>query len=150
MNAEVDKIVAKNKRATFDYAILDSFTAGIVLTGTEMKSIREGKVNLADAYCSVKDEEVWALNIQIEEYKNGGHYNHAPRRQRKLLLKRTEIRKIVNKLKDKGLTLICLNMFLSPKGLVKLEIAVGKGKKSFDKREDIKQKDIERENQRRF
>jgi SsrA-binding protein len=122
----------------------------MVLTGTEIKSIRLGKVNIGDAYCVIQNEELYVRNMHIDEYEKGGFVNHPTRADRKLLVKKTELKRLTNKLKDKGLTLIPLMVFLSENGFAKIEIALAKGKKSFDKREDIKKKDVQRETERRF
>jgi SsrA-binding protein len=135
----------RNKQAGFEYSILDTYIAGIVLQGTEIKSIREGKVNLQDGYCYINNGELYVKSINIAAYAQGTHYNHDPLRERKLLLRKVEIQKIESKMKEKGLTLIPLRLFLNPRGFAKLEIALAKGKKQFDKRESIKAKDIKRE-----
>ena len=138
-------IQIQNKRASFEYFFLDTYTAGIVLTGTEIKSIRLGKVNLSDAYCYVQGQEIFIKNLHIAKYDAGTYLNHDPLRERKLLLQRKEIKKIANKLQDKGLTLIPVKLFISDKGLAKLVIALAKGKKLYDKRESIKAKDVARD-----
>lgn len=135
----------RNKQAGFEYNILDTYTAGIVLMGTEIKSIREGKVNLQDGYCYINNGELFVKNINISPYAQGTHYNHEPMRERKLLLKKAELRKIESRMKEKGLTLVPLRLFINSRGLAKLEIALAKGKKQFDKRESIKERDIKRE-----
>lgn len=140
-----ENINIKNKKASFEYHFLDSYTAGIVLTGTEIKSVREGKVNIADSYCLFIDHELWVKNMHIPEYKYGTHYNHEPKRARKLLLNKRELEKLEGKLKEKGLTIIATRLFLNDKGRAKLDIALAKGKKLFDKRQDLKQKDAKRE-----
>jgi SsrA-binding protein len=150
MGAIGDNINILNRRATFDYSFSDKFIAGMVLKGTEIKSIREGKVSLVDSYCFLKNNELFIRNLHITEYEKASFYNHAPMRERKLLLNKIEINKIERKLKDAGISIIALRLFISEKGYAKLEIGIGKGKKSFDKREDIKKKDIERENARKF
>lgn len=137
--------VIKNKKAAFEYNFLSTYKAGIMLTGTEVKSIREGKANLADAYCVFLEEGLWVKNMHISEYSHGSYSNHDPKRMRKLLLTGSEIMKIRSKLKEKGTTIIPVQLFFNERGLAKLEIAVAKGKKSFDKREDIKKKDVARE-----
>lgn len=137
--------VIKNRRASYDYHLLQSYTAGLVLTGTEVKSLRSGEANLSDAFCQVENGELFIRNLYIKELKQAGHYNHEPRRSRKLLLKIQEIRKIESRLKEKGLTLIPVQLYFNEEGRVKVEIALAKGKKSYDKREDVKKKDIERE-----
>lgn len=135
----------KNRKATFEYSILAEFSAGIQLTGTEIKSIRAGKANIGEAYCTMVKTELFVRNMHIEEYAQGNIYNHEPKRDRKLLLKRSEINKLQTKLKDKGLTVIPLHLFINEKGFAKLEIALAKGKKLFDKRESLKEKDIKRD-----
>lgn len=121
-----------------------------MLTGTEIKSVRMGKVSLADGYCYLRNGEVFIRNIHINEYEKGSYNNHSPLRERKLLLNKTEIQKIERKMKDKGITLVPIQMFMSKSGYAKLEIALAKGKREFDKRQDIKKKDVERETARRF
>lgn len=144
------KILIKNKRATFDYELLDFFTAGIVLTGTEIKSIRLGKASLSDSYCIIQNGELWSKNIQISEYSFGSYNNHIPKRDRKLLLTKRELTKLTRLTKETGFTIIPVKLFLNEKGLAKLDIAVAKGKKSFDKRESIKERDDKREMDRHF
>lgn len=144
------KISIKNRRATFDYTIIEKFTAGIVLVGTEIKSIRQGKAALVDSYCYFRGDELFVKNINISEYTEGNVYNHEPTRERKLLLQKTELRKLQKKMKDQGLTIIPLHLFISDSGYAKLEIGLAKGKKLFDKREDIKSKDIQRDINRKF
>lgn len=150
MAKAVDNINIQNRRASFDYAFLEKFTAGIVLRGTEMKSVREGKVNLGDGFCFFRNGELFIRNVHINEYEKGSYNNHQPLRERKLLLNKSELQKLERKLSDKGLTIVPVRMFISESGYAKLEIALAKGKKSFDKRHDIKKKDIERETERRF
>lgn len=140
----------RNKKASFEYSFLDKFVAGMVLTGTEIKSIRMGKANITDGFCVFENDELWARNIQINEYDKGTYYNHEPKRDRKLLLSKHELKKLRNSLKDQGLTIIPLKLFINEKGWAKLEIALAKGKKLYDKREDVKKKDLERETARRF
>ena len=135
----------KNKKASFEYHFIQTFDAGIVLTGTEVKSIREGKANLTDSYCLLQNGEVWAKNIHISEYKEGSYNNHEPKRIRKLLLNKSEIRKIQSKLREKGTTIIPVKLFFNERGFAKLQIAVARGKKTFDKREDLKKKEAKRE-----
>lgn len=138
----------KNKRASFEYEFLDIYTAGIQLTGTEIKSIRENKANITDGFCVFIKGELWVRNVHIAEYKEGSYNNHEPKRDRKLLLNKTELRKLANKTKDKGLTIIPLRLFINDKGLAKLEIALAKGKKIYDKRESLKEKDAKRQIER--
>ena len=135
----------KNKKARFEYHLQDVFNAGIVLSGTEIKSIRNNKASILEAYCIYHDGEVWIRNMFINEYENGTFYNHRPRADRKLLLNRKEINRIEKFLKVKGNTIIPLKLYLSEKGWVKLEIAFAVGKKLHDKRHDLKQKDDQRE-----
>ncbi len=144
------EVVSKNRRASFEYTILETYKCGMVLTGTEIKSIRLGKINIGDAYCVIQNEELFVRNMHIDEYEKGGFVNHPARADRKLLVKKTELKRLTNKLKDKGLTLVPLMVFLSENGFAKIEIALAKGKKSFDKREDIKKKDVQREIDRRL
>lgn len=144
----MDKIEIKNKRATFDYEILDVLTAGIVLTGTEIKSLRAGKANLTDSFCIIEKDEAFVRNMHITEYEKGGHYNHEPKRERKLLLNRSEINKWHTKLKEKGLTMVPLKLFINPKGLAKLDVGLARGKKTYDKRESLKEKDAKRQMER--
>jgi len=140
----------KNRKAGYEYAFLDKLVAGISLLGTEIKSIRQGKANITEAFCVIDKGELWVRNMQIEEYEKARHYNHAPRRDRKLLLHKHEIKKLSNQMKDQGLAIIPLRLFLNKEGLAKMEIALAKGKKLYDKREDIKKKDVQREMQRRL
>ena len=141
----------RNRQATFEYEILDKYYAGIVLTGTEIKSIREGKVNLQDGYCYINKGEVFVKGVNITPYAQGTHYNHEATRERKLLLKRSEIKKLEGKVEEKGLTLIPLRLFINDRGLAKMEIALGKGKKLHDKRQSIKEREAKRElNKMRF
>jgi len=135
----------KNKKASFEYEFLEKYVAGIQLFGTEIKSIREGKVNLLDAYCFFRNGELWIQNMHIAEYWWGTCNNHDPKRERKLLLTRKELNKLERKTQDKGLTIIALRMFVNERGFAKLEIALARGKKRYDKREDIKQRDSKRE-----
>lgn len=131
----------KNKRATYDYAIGDTFTAGLVLTGTEIKSIRQGKASLADTFCYVDKGEVWVKNMYIAEYFYGTYNNHAARRDRKLLLNKKEIAKLEKNGKETGFTIIPLRLFINNRGLAKLVIGVARGKKEYDKRQSIKERE---------
>jgi len=135
----------KNKKASFDYLFIEKFIAGVQLTGTEIKSVRDGKVSLADAYCIFFNNELYVRCMNVAEYSHGSFYNHDPRRDRKLLLNRKELNKLFRKSREKGLTIVAIRLFINEKGLAKLEIALAKGKREFDKRETIKQKDAERE-----
>jgi SsrA-binding protein len=138
------KIEIKNKKAEFLYILLEKYTAGIQLQGTEIKSIREGKASLTDSFCFFLKNELY-IKMHIAEYSHGTYNNHDPRRDRKLLMKRRELNKLENKLKNQGLTIIPTLMFMNETGFIKLEIALAKGKKTFDKREDIQKKDIKRD-----
>ena len=142
------EIRIKNRKASYQYFLEDRYVAGIQLTGTEIKSIRTGKVSLADSYCSFKEEELFVISMHIAEYKMGTIYNHEPKRDRKLLLTRRELVKLYIKVREKGFTIIPTLLFINEKGLAKLEIALAKGKHYYDKREDIKKKDIKREIER--
>jgi SsrA-binding protein len=141
----VQNINISNKKAFFEFEILEKFTAGIVLTGTEIKSVRNGKVNLSDAFCFFLDGELYIRNMHISPYELGTYYNHEPKRERKLLLKKRELRKLNTKIKEKGLTIVPLSMFLSPTGYAKIDIGLGKGKKLHDKRDSIKERDQKRD-----
>lgn len=138
----------KNKKAGFEYYFVQTFRAGLVLYGTEIKSIREGKVNLSDSYCLFSKGELWVHDMHISEYRFGSYYNHQAKRTRKLLLKKNELRKLENKSKEKGFTIIPTLLFVDERGYAKLEIALCKGKHSYDKRETIKLKDNKRELER--
>lgn len=139
------KVSIKNKKAFFEFQLLLNYVAGIQLLGTEIKSLREGKANLVDAFCFFAGDELFVRNMHIAEYSHGSHNNHDPKRQRKLLLKRNELEKLRFKLKEKGLTIIPVHLYINEKGLAKLEIALAKGKKLYDKRDDIKNRDNKRE-----
>ena len=140
-----NQINIKNKKAWFEFFLLENFTAGIQLTGTEIKSLREGKASLADAYCLFMGEELFVKSLHIAEYTYGTYNNHDPKRDRKLLLNKRELRKLLNKTKEKGLTIIPTLLFINEKGLAKLDISIAKGKKLYDKRETLKTKDTQRE-----
>ncbi len=143
-------ISIKNKRATFDYELLDTFAAGIVLTGTEIKSIRQGKASLVDTFCIVEKGEVWVKNMYIAEYFYGTYNNHNARRDRKLLLNRKEIRKLESAIRTSGFTVVPTRLFINDKGLAKLIVAIARGKKEYDKRNSIKDRDDKREMARAF
>ena len=147
---EKKQIEIRNKRATFEYFLLDQYTAGLVLTGTEIKSIRDGKANLADAYCVFIGNELFVREMHISEYRFGSYLNHPAKRDRKLLLNRKELRKLQNKLKERGLTIVPVMLFVNPKGLAKLQISLARGKKFYDKRDSIKEKDSRRDMERQF
>jgi SsrA-binding protein len=134
-----------NRQASFQYEFIDKFIAGIVLRGTEIKSIREGKVNLQDGYCYLNNEEMFVKGININPYAQGTHYNHEAARERKLLMKKSELRKLEGKVEEKGLTLVPTRIFINERGFAKLEIALARGKKTHDKRDSIKERDIKRE-----
>ncbi|MCD8172586.1 MAG: SsrA-binding protein SmpB [Alistipes sp.] len=140
----------KNKRATFDYEILETWTAGIVLTGTEIKSLRLGKASMVDCYCYVDRGEIFIRGLNISEYHWGTYNNHQPKRDRKLLLQKREISKIARALQDKGLTVVGMRVFINDRGLAKAVIGLARGRKSFDKREYVKEKDVKRELDRAF
>jgi SsrA-binding protein len=146
---DTEKNITVNRKARHEYSILQAFEAGIVLVGTEVKSLRQGKANLVDGYCKIDRNEVWLVNVNISEYTQGNINNHDPRRDRKLLLNRNEIRKLIGKTKEKGLTLIPLRLYFK-NGKVKVEIALAKGKKVYDKRRDIAKKDFQREQERKI
>ena len=135
----------KNKRASFDYLILDRYTAGIVLTGTEIKSIRAGKTGLVDTFCYIHNGEVWVKNMYVAEYDRGSYGNHLPRRDRKLLLNRREIRALAEATKAPGFTLVPLRLFINDDGRAKVDVALCRGKKEFDKRASLREKDDRRE-----
>lgn len=145
MRSRSSDIVIKNKKASHDYEFLEKYTAGIKLMGTEIKSIREGKANLTDSYCFFRDGELYLKGMHIAEYWWGNLNNHDPLRERKLLLKSRELAKIGRKVKESGLTIIVIKVFINEKGLAKAEIAIAKGKKEYDKRETLKRKDSDRE-----
>lgn len=139
------KIDIINRRATFNYYLLDHYTAGIVLYGTEIKSIREGKAGLSDAYCTFVGNELWVIGMHIAAWRLGNFYNHKATRDRKLLLNRRELRKLARAVKDTGITIIPIRLFINEKGFAKLEIALARGKKLYDKRESVKARDDRRE-----
>ena len=143
--SDYKNINIRNKRATFDYEIIEQFTAGIVLVGTEIKSIRLGKASLTDCYCYFDRGELYIRGVNINENKWGTYNNHIPKRDRKLLLNRRELNKLERALQDKGLTVVGMRMFISDKGLAKVVIGLARGRKNFDKREYIKDKDARRE-----
>ena len=137
-------IAIKNRKAEYQYFLLTSYTAGIVLTGTEIKSIRAGRANITDAYCSFINNELWVHNMNISEYADGSYNNHQPKRDRKLLLNRKELRKLTIKLNERGFTIIPTLLWINENGYAKLDISLAKGKKLYDKRESIKEKDERR------
>lgn len=135
----------KNKKAFHDYEITDKMECGICLMGTEIKSIRAGKANVRDSFCYFKDNELYVRNMHIAQYSHGGYVNHEPTRERKLLMHGNELRRLQRKIKEKGFTLIALRLYINDKGLAKLEIGLARGKKQYDKREDLKRKDMNRQ-----
>ena len=143
--ANYKDINIRNKRATFDYEIIETYTAGIVLSGTEIKSIRLGKASLTDCFCYFHNGELYVKGMNVSEYAWGTYNNHQPRRDRKLLLNKRELRKIERALQDKGLTVVGLKLFINEKGLAKLNIGIARGRKKYDKREYLKEKDTRRE-----
>lgn len=135
----------KNRKASFEYFLIERLVAGIQLQGTEIKSIREGKANLTDSYCAFVKEELFVRSLHIAEYTYGTYNNHEPKRDRKLLLNKRELKKLLTKVKEKGLTIVPVQLFVNERGLAKLEIALAKGKHTYDKRESLKQQDSKRE-----
>jgi SsrA-binding protein len=144
-----EKNIIVNRKARHEYLILQTIEAGIALVGTEVKSLRQGKANLVDGYAKIENGEVWLVNVNINEYTQGNINNHDPRRDRKLLLNRSEIRKLIGKTKEKGLTLVPLRLYFK-NGKVKVELALAKGKKVYDKRESIAKRDFQRQQERRI
>lgn len=143
--ADYKNVNIKNKRATFDYEILEEYVAGIVLVGTEIKSLRMGKASLTDSYCYFEQGEMWIRNVNIAEYAWGTCNNHTPKRDRKLLLNRKELNKLQRSLQDRGLTVVGLRLFINDRGLAKVVIGLARGRKSYDKREYLKENDAKRE-----
>lgn len=143
-----NKINIRNKKASFNYTFVEKYTAGIKLTGTEIKSIRLGKASLVDAYCLFINSELFVRGLSITEYAFGTHYNHDPRQDRKLLLTKRELKKLERKSTEKGFTIVATRLFINENGWAKLEIALAKGKQEFDKRHEIKKKDLKRDMER--
>ncbi|NLI24235.1 MAG: SsrA-binding protein SmpB [Bacteroidales bacterium] len=143
-----NNIQIKNKKAYFDYELVEKYIAGIVLTGTEIKSLRMGKASLVDTYCLFKDGELYVRGMNIAAYDYGTYNNHDPMRDRKLLLQKAELRKLLRKTKEKGFTIVPTRLFITEKGLAKLEIALARGKKEYDKRETIRERDLKRDMER--
>ncbi len=139
------KLVADNRKARFNYAIGETFEAGVALTGSEVKSLRTGKANIGESYAATRDGELWLLNANISEYKQAGRFNHEPKRPRKLLLHRRQINKLIGAVEREGMTVVPLKLYFNEKGRAKLEIALAKGKKLHDKRETEKKRDWSRE-----
>lgn len=139
------RLIAKNKKAYFNYEILETFEAGIALLGSEVKSIREGRISLKESYAEVKDGEVFLVHCHISPYEAANRFNHEPLRERKLLLHRRELKRLTGKIKEKGLTLVPTKVLLSERGLVKVEVALARGKRAYQKREAIRERDRDRE-----
>ena len=139
-----------NRKASHLYFLVQSYEAGIQLTGTEVKSVRSGKANLGDSYCNFDNGQLYAHHIHISEYEQGSIQNHDPKRPRKLLLNRSELKKLERKISEKGMTIVPIKMYFSERGMIKLEISLATGKKSFDKRETLKEKDVKRDMDRNF
>jgi SsrA-binding protein len=140
--------VAFNRKARFEYSVEEEFEAGIVLTGTEVKSLRKSKANIADAYAGAKEEEIWLFNAHIAEYAHGNRMNHEPKRPRKLLLHKKQISKLIGRLKVKGVTLVPLSLYFNSRGLAKIKLGIATGKKQYEKRDTIKKRDWERDKAR--
>ncbi|MEZ5691038.1 MAG: SsrA-binding protein SmpB [Rickettsiales bacterium] len=140
--------IALNRKARFEFSVEEEFEAGIVLTGTEVKSLRAGKAQIMDAYAGEKNGEIWLFNSYIAEYSGGNRFNHEPRRPRKLLLHKKQIRKLLGKLKVKGVTLVPMSLYLNSRGLIKIKLALATGKKQYEKRDAIKQRDWQRDKAR--
>ena len=141
-----NNINIKNKKARFDYEILDKFIAGIQLVGTEIKAIREGKAGLSDSFCEFNERgELFVVNMYINEYSHGTHYNHMPKRERKLLLNKNELKKLRREVEKNGMTIVPLRMFITEKGWAKLEIGLARGRKKYDKRHLLKERDVKRQ-----
>lgn len=143
-----NKIDIRNKKALRDYELIEKYVAGIVLTGTEIKSLRMGKASIADAFCFFINKELWVRNMNIAEYANRGYSNHDPAWDRKLLLNASELKKLERKTKERGFTIVATRLFIADTGYAKLNIALAKGKKEYDKREDIKKRDTQRQHDR--
>lgn len=144
------KVVAENRKARHDYFIEETLEAGIVLTGTEVKSLRSGKANIRDSFARVENGEVFLYDMHISPYEQGNRFNHEPKRPRKLLLHKHEIRRLIGKTRERGYTLIPLKVYFTPRGIAKVELALAKGKKLYDKREAIRERDMKREMERAF
>jgi len=142
------KVEIKNKKASYEFFLVEKYTAGIMLAGTEIKSIRNGKASITEAYCAFENDELWVKNMHIAEYSYASTNNHAPRQERKLLLNKKELKKLLIKTNERGYTIIPTMLFINEKGLAKLDIALARGKKLYDKRETIKKKDIQRDTER--
>lgn len=134
----------KNRKAKFEYEILDKYIAGIKLAGTEIKAIRQGKASITESFCEFQDSELYVINMNVEEYTHASHFQHNPKSERKLLLQRRELRKLEKEVRNSGLTIVPLRLFINDRGLAKLQIALAKGKKLYDKRETIKDRESKR------
>ncbi|PRX39750.1 SsrA-binding protein [Salegentibacter salegens] len=144
MKKTSNTINIKNRKARFEYEILDKYVAGIKLAGTEIKAIRQGKASIAESFCEFQNHELFVINMHVEEYSHATHFNHNPKSERKLLLQRRELRKLEKEVKNSGLTIIPLRVFINDRGLAKMQIALAKGKKLYDKRETIKDRESKR------
>ncbi len=144
MKKSTNTINIKNRKARFEFEILDKFIAGIKLSGTEIKAIRLGKASIAESFCEFQNNELFVINMTVEEYSHASHFNHDPKSARKLLMKRRELNKLEKEVKNSGLTIVPLRLFINDRGLAKLQIALAKGKKLYDKRETIKDRDSKR------
>ena len=144
MKKNTNTINIKNRKARFEYEILDKYVAGIKLAGTEIKAIRQGKAAIAESFCEFQDHELYVINMHVEEYSHATHFNHNPKSERKLLLQRRELRKLEKEVRNSGLTIIPLRVFINDRGLAKMQIALAKGKKLYDKRETIKDRESKR------
>ncbi|MBA5723899.1 SsrA-binding protein SmpB [Candidatus Liberibacter sp.] len=142
------KLISENRKARYNYHIIQSYNAGIVLTGTEVKSLRVGKINISESYASCENDEIWLINAYIPEYTQANRFNHAPRRHRKLLLSKREIGRLYSAVRRDGMTLVPLKLYFNEKGLAKLDLALAKGKKNYDKRETEKKRDWNRQKNR--
>lgn len=138
-------IEIKNRKASFNYEFLEEYTAGIVLKGTEIKSLREGKASIAESFCEFNQGELFIINMNIEIYSHASHFNHKPKSERKLLLNRKELKKLEKEVRNTGLTIVPINLYINENGLAKLKIALARGKKDYDKRENIKERDTKRD-----
>ncbi|MEO2071422.1 MULTISPECIES: SsrA-binding protein SmpB [Zunongwangia] len=141
---QANTINIKNRKAKFQYEFLDKYVAGIKLAGTEIKAIRQGKASIAESFCEFQDGELYVINMHVEEYSHATHFNHNPKSERKLLLQKRELRKLEKEVKNGGLTIIPLRLFINDRGLAKMQISLAKGKKLYDKRETIKDRDNKR------
>ena len=144
------KLQIKNKKAEFNYELVDKYQAGLILTGTEIKSIRDGKINMSDAFCVFKGDTLWVRNLNISAFDKGTIYNHEPLRLRQLLLRKKELMKIQSRVKERGFTIVPTAVYLNDRGIAKIEIATAKGKKTYNKKDSKKEKDIKRDTERQL